>query len=525
MTDQAESTISLRHYVQILWRRKWIVIETAIIIPAIVLVVSLLQPNLYTSTTRVMAVSQSASLSVVVGTNVDLSAPDERELQTLASFVVTREIAKAAGEQLGWNDAPATLMADVSAETDTDANIISVSAERSDPQQAAELANAFAQQFVQWRKQTQQASFDDAIDLVNEQIAAAEPGSAERATLVDQRSQLNVYRALVTGGLTIGEAAETSGTPSSPKPLRDGVLGLAAGIILGIGFAFVRDSLDVKLHSAEEIAEKTSLPVIAAIPEFRKSEKSSDRLVVLDDPRGPTAEAFRFLRTNLEFVDFNKDVKVVMVTSPLPGQGKSTTIANLSIALLRAGKKVSVVEGDLRRPSLHRFFKVANARGVTNVVAGTSSLDDAVQVLTFHDPGLSVTTPRGRQVVKPLAGEPQTAGELKLKVLSSGPLPPNPGEIVGSRQLAAVLDTLRAESDYVLVDAPPMFAVGDAAALAAHVDGVIVILRLPQTTGDTIKGVEDFFTRVPTRSLGVVVSGVPRGAKGGKYYRYQEYYD
>jgi len=524
MSEHTQSPTSLRHYAQILWRRKWIVVEATLIVPAIVLVISFVQPTLYTSVARIMAVSQSPSLSVVVGTNIDLSKPDERELATLASFVVTPEIARRAGVQLGWNDAPATLMADVSAVADPNADIIAVSAQRSDPKQAAELANAFASQFVQWRKETQQASFEEAVKLVDGQIAAATPGSAERQALIAQRSQLDVYKALVTGGLNVGESAEPSGSPSSPKPMRDGALAVMAGLVLGVGLAFVRESLDVKLHSADEIAAATTLPVIAAVPEFRKSEKSSDKLVVLDDPRGPTAEAYRFLRTNLEFVDLNNDVKIVMVTSPLPGQGKSTTIANLAIALLRAGKKVAVVEGDLRRPSLHRFFKIANARGVTNVVAGTTALDDAAQVLTFHDPGLAITTPSGRHAVKPAAGGAKALGDLKLKVLSSGPLPPNPGEIVGSRQLGAVLDTLRAESDYVLVDAPPMFAVGDAAALAAHVDGIMVILRLDQTTTDTIKGVEDFFTRVPARPLGVVVTGVPRSAKG-KYYRYQEYYD
>jgi polysaccharide biosynthesis transport protein len=524
MAEHTQSSTSLRHYLEILWRRKWIVVEAAVAVPAIVLALSLLQPTLYTSASRIMAVSQSPSLSVVVGTNIDLSKPDERELQTLASFVVTPEIAQRAAAQLGWKDTPASLLENVSAEADPNADVITVSAQRSDPKQAAQLVNAFSEQFVQWRKETQQRSFDEAVALVDKQIAAATPGSIERQALIDRRSQLDVYKALLTGGLNIGEAATPSSTPSSPKPKRDGALALMAGLVLGVGLAFVRESLDVKLHSAEEIAAATTLPMIAAIPEFRKNEKSPDKLVVLDDPRGPTAEAFRFLRTNLEFVDLNNDVKVVMVTSPLPGQGKSTTIANLAVALLRAGKKVTVVEGDLRRPSLHRFFKIANARGVTNVVAGSASLDDAVQVLTFHDPGLAITTPKGRSVVQPLRGGGSLPGDLKLKLLSSGPLPPNPGEIVGSRQLAAVLDTLRGESDYVLVDAPPMFAVGDAAALAARVDGIIVILRLDQTTADTIKEVEDFFTRVSARPLGVVITGVPRGAKG-KYYRYQEYYD
>jgi len=524
VADQSQSSVSLRQYAEILWRRKWLVVETVLIIPAIVIAVSLTQPNKYAATARILAVSQSPSVSVAVGTNIDLSKPDEREMQTLASFVVTPEIAQSVSDELGWSDDPATLMASTKAEADPNTDIIAVTSERAKPAEAAELASAFAQQFVQWRKDAQQTSLDEAIKLLDDQIALASPGSDARSALLERRSQLDVLKTLVSGGVTVGEAAQPPGAPSSPKPLRDGVLAFTAALVLGIGLAFLRESLDVKLRSADEIAALTDLPVIAAIPEFHKSEKSPDKLVVLDDPRGPTAEAYRFLRTNLDFVNFNHDIKVVLVTSPLPTQGKSTTIANLAVALLRAGKRVAVVEGDLRRPALHRYFKITNARGVTNVVSGATPLADAMQVLTFKDSSVAVTTASAPNATDAIKADPAARGDLKLTVLPSGPLPPNPGEIVNSQQLADILETLKADSDYVLVDAPPMFAVGDAAAMADKVDGIIVILRLEETTADTLKSVEDFFQRVPTRALGLVVSGVPRGSKG-KYYRYQEYYD
>jgi Mrp family chromosome partitioning ATPase len=189
--------------------------------------------------------------------------------------------------------------------------------------------------------------------------------------------------------------------------------------------------------------------------------------------------------------------------------------------LLRAGKRVTVVEGDLRRPALHRYFKITNSRGITNVVSGATPLADALQVLTFKDASAGVTTATAGGAAKT---SPAGRGDLTLRVLPSGPVPPNPGEIVNSQQLADILETLKADADYVLVDAPPMFAVGDTAAMADKVDGIIVILRLDETTADTIKSVEDFFRRVPTRALGLVVSGVPRESRG-RYYRQREYYD
>jgi Mrp family chromosome partitioning ATPase/capsular polysaccharide biosynthesis protein len=523
MATPSQSTASLRNYALILWRRKWIILESVIIIPAIVLAVSLTRPTMYSSTALVVAEPQSSALNVAVP-NVDVSAPDERQLLTLSTLVVTRDNARRVRDQLGWSDQPETLMVGVSAEADPTTDIISITAEASDPDKAAAVANAFADAFVSWRREQQQQTIDEAVTLLEEQIAQTGSGSIERVNLQQTKNQLEVVRALVNGGVTVAQEAEPSSTPSSPKPLRDAVLAAGAGLVVGIGLAFLREALDVKLHSPEEIAARTELPIIAAVPEFRKIDKSADKLVALDDPRSPTAEAYRFLRTNLEFVNFNQDVRVILVTSPLPGQGKSTTIANLAIALLRAGKRVSVVEGDLRRPSLHRFFKIANARGVTNVVSGSTPLEDAVQVLTFKDAATSVRLPKGDRNAQAAADDAIIGGELKLRLLPSGPLPPNPGEIVSSRQLAAIIETLKTESDYVLVDAPPMFAVGDAAAMASVVDGMIVILRLDQTTPDTIKGVEEFLERVPTRALGIVVTGTARTAKS-KYYRYQEYYD
>ena len=523
MADSAQSSVSLRHYAEVLWRRKWTVIATMVVVTAVVVVVTYLQPTSFTAIARLLVESPSSTLNVATGATLDNTAPDDREIQTLSSFVVTSEVGTRALAGLGWQGTPRDYADSVRSEADIAANVISVVAQQPTADAASDLANAYAREFVAWRRESQLATVREALVLVNKELADAPPNSASAQSLQERQRQLDAILALTTGGVQVGEAAQPPAAPSSPRPKRNAALALAAGMLLGIGLAFLRESLDVQLHSAEEIGELTHLPVIAAVPEFRKSEKGADRLVVLDDPRGPTAEAYRFLRTNLDFVNFNHDVKLIMVTSPLPGQGKSTTIANLAIALLRAGRRVAVIEGDLRRPSLHRFFKIANTRGVSSVVSGATPLDEAVQRLTFKDPGLTVTTPNGRRAVAPAVPDEVAAGsDLRLTLLPSGPLPPNPGEIVTSQQLARILDTLKQETDYVLVDAPPMFAVGDAAAMAAMVDGIIVILRLPETTADTIKSVEEFFTHVTAKPLGIVVTGVPRGGKG-KYYRYDEY--
>ena len=147
----------------------------------------------------------------------------------------------------------------------------------------------------------------------------------------------------------------------------------------------MRESLDVQVHTVDEIADALDVPLLGTVGQFRADERGAGRMVALEDPRSPAAEMYRFLRTNLEFVNFDRQAKTMLVTSPQPAQGKSTTIANLAVTLLRAGKKVALVEGDLRRPSLHRFFKVRNALGVTTVVSGATSLDEAVHTLTFTE--------------------------------------------------------------------------------------------------------------------------------------------
>ena len=522
MTDDTQTTVSLRHYVDVLWRRKWIIVQCLVIVPLIVVGASYLQPVRYASTARVIAVQQSAALDVATSLDTRALTLDERGLMTLASFVATPDMAARAAEQLERPDDAETLLEDVDAETDPTTDVILIRAEADEPTEAAEVANAFAEQFVAWRRELQQTSLDDAITTIDDEIDVTEPNTLRRQLLLDQRSQLEILKALLNGDVQIGEPARPSNVPASPKPVRNGALAVAAGLILGIGLAFVREALDVKLRSVDAVAGATSVAVIGAIPQLPRQHRSGDSVVALEDPQGPVAEAFRFLRTNLEFVNFNHDVKSILITSPEASQGKSTTIVNLAVALLRSGKRVAVIGADLRRPALHRFFKIANSRGVSTVVTGGTSLEDALQTLSFNESARAVSTSIHLDTAPSRYTKAEDTSALKLTVLPSGPLPPNPGEIVTSRQLTEALTHLAETHDYVLVDAPPMFAVGDAAAMADKVDGIVAVLRLDQATQDTLRGVESFLERVPARTLGLVVTGVPRSGKS-KYYRYDAY--
>ena len=541
MNDQTQATFDLRHYLQVLWRRKFLIIAVLIVVPAIVLVLSLSQAPVYKATARVMVESQQPALSVVAPQSGS-GGVDTRDLATLADFVANREVAAAVQRELGWAATADDLSAAIETVPNTDANIIDITASQPTADKAATLANAFAVQFVAWRQKTQQAAVEAAIAVTNKQIASTTPGTPDYQALVSQRNQLETVKALSSGGVTIGEKATPPSAPASPKPLRNTVLAAAAALLLGIALAFVRDALDIKLHTLDDLQRATDLPIITTIDQLPREFRRNGKLIALEDPRSPVAESYRVLRTNLEFMNFNRDLKAVLVTSPLPGQGKSTTIANLAVVLLKSGKRVAVVEGDLRRPTMHSYFSVPNDVGLSSVIAGIVPLDEAIRVLTLRDSAQAITVPTPvRQPAPTGAGTAGTktavtsrretlassddggAAALQLRLLTSGPLPPNPGEIATSQQLSDVIDRLKRDNDYVLIDAPPMLAVGDAAAIAGKVDGVIVMIRVEDTTRNQIAEVERFLERVPARALGLVAAGVSKTDRK-TYAHYHEYY-
>ena len=541
MNDQTQPTFDLRHYLQVLWRRKFLIIAVLIVVPGIVLALSLSQAPSYKATARVMVEAQQPALSVVAPQSGGGSV-DTRDLATLADFVANREVATAVQRELGWAASTGDLQAAITTVPNADANIIDVTAKQPTPEKAAALANAFAVQFVAWRHKAQEAAVEAAIAVTDKQLATATPGTADYQALLSQRNQLETVKALSSGGVTVGEKAVPPSSPASPKPIRNTMLAAGAALLLGIALAFVRDALDVKLHSLDDLQHATSLPIITTIDQLPREFRRNGKLIALEDPRSPVAESYRVLRTNLEFMNFNRDLKAVLVTSPLPGQGKSTTIANLAVVLLKSGKRVAVIEGDLRRPTMHSYFSVPNDVGLSSVIAGIVPLDEALRVLTLREAAPAITVPTRVQQPATTSGQQNTAATmvaarretlaasddgrgtaLELRLLTSGPLPPNPGEIATSKQLSDVIDQLKREHDYVLVDAPPMLAVGDAAAIAGKVDGVIVMIRVEETTRTQIAEVERFLERVPARALGLVAAGVSKTDRK-TYAHYHEYY-
>jgi capsular exopolysaccharide synthesis family protein len=286
------------------------------------------------------------------------------------------------------------------------------------------------------------------------------------------------------------ESASLPTVPVTPRPAINTGLGILLGLLAGCAAAAVRHRLDTSVKSVDDVLEVTGSPNLgniahdASIPEHP--------LTVHEHPNSPRSEAFRKIRTNLQFIDVDRPRKTIVITSSMPEEGKTTTLCNLAIALAQAGRKVVVVETDLRRPRAADYLGLEGAVGVTSVLAGRVSLDSAVQ-------------PWGSDM---------------FDVLSSGPIPPNPSELLASRQMSNLLAELSNRYDIVLLDAPPLLPVTDAAILGAECDGALLIVRHGRTTRNQLKSAVSALESASVRVLGTVLSMTPESGSDDYYHYY-----
>jgi non-specific protein-tyrosine kinase len=300
------------------------------------------------------------------------------------------------------------------------------------------------------------------------------------------------------GGANLLTAARAPSRPVKPTPVRNGILALGVGLALGTGLALLFELLDDSIKSKEDLERVVgplpTLGLIPAIPSWRDREEAV--VVSRSDPASPATEAYRTLRTNIQFMGLDHPMRTVQITSCNASEGKTTTIANLGVALARAGQRVIVVCCDLRRPRLNEFFGVPNAVGFTSVLLGDVPLSAALQ---------------------------PAPGEQRLVVLPSGPLPPNPSELLSSKRTIELITALQANSDVVLLDSPPVLPVTDAAVLAARVDATILVATARSTTRKEAARAAELLRQVDAPLVGTVLNGVGDDSGYGYAYKYEYY--
>jgi capsular exopolysaccharide synthesis family protein len=288
--------------------------------------------------------------------------------------------------------------------------------------------------------------------------------------------------------------------PSSPKPVQDAVLGLVAGLILGLAVVFLRDSLDDAVSSKEMAEQLSGVPVLAAVPMVSSWRKRDRPLVVtLARPAAPAAEAYRSLRTSLQFARQEQELRTILVTSPAATEGKTATLANLGAVFAQAGQRVLMVSCDMRKPRLGQFFGIDEDAGLTTAILGEDSIENLIQ---------------------------PAPGAEGLWVLPSGPPPPNPAELLNGARVQEIFTRLRAAYDLVLIDSPPVLPVTDAVVLSKDADATLLVVAAYRTMAGDLHRARERLAQVNARLVGVVLNEATRqaaGYYGGPYSRYGYY--
>jgi len=489
----------LREYVRVLRRRKPVLVLSALVVMGAALFGSLVQTPVYASTAEVL---RQANTSRSIFQNASGAYVDPtRAIQTEIRVLESQPIREAAHAKLGY---AAKIKATSVGQTD----VIAVRAEDTSAQRSADIANAFARAYIDYRR-TQ--AIDDVLSQVTEvgkkindlkrQIDAAPQGQV-KDSLIEQQAlfqnrldQLQVDASLQTGGAELVNAAEVPETPARPRPARNAAIGLILGVLFGIGVALMLDYLDDSIKTKEEFERAVpNLPVLAMIPAVGGwKTKDEAKVVSIIEPSSVAAEAYRTLRTSIQFLGVDRPLRALHVTSANAEEGKTTTLANLGVALARAGARVVIVCSDLRRPRIHEMFGLTNRVGFTSVLLGEVSLAQALQ---------------------------KVPGVERLYLLASGPLPPNPSELLQSRRAAEAFDHLKADGNFILIDSPPILPVTDGLVLAKRVDGTVMVCAASRTGRKEFARAVEMLAQVDAPVIGAVLNGVTEETGYGYKYRY-----
>lgn len=459
----------------------------------------------------------------------------ERQARTNAQLVKSKAVMDEVISGLGLNMSAQALQSMVSVGIISNTELFTVSVRDADPARAREIATKTAEVFIRQNAQARQARFSSAQKQLDTQIANLEKDiestQAQIASIgsptdpqninmpqfvktqldrlqnqlvrdqtlyaIQLRSAEDLRLAAVryANNVLLASAAETPSSPVEPKTTRNVILAGFIGLILFSGVVLIKEYVDDSIKSSDEIGSVLGLSTLGVISRI-KGSKPEDKVVTLAHSKSPIAEAYRTLRTNTKFSSVDKPMRSLLVASANPAEGKTTTAVNLAVSLAQDGNSVILVDSDLRRPTVHRLLGVPNSTGLTNAL-----LQDNMDNLDTYLQPTAVDT---------------------LRVLASGPLPPNPAELLGSQRMVKVIEQLKARADMVVFDSPPALVVTDAMVLASKVDGVLLVVNTGSTKrGAALKAKEDFL-KVGANLVGAVLNRLT-GRGGGGYYHYYYY--
>jgi capsular exopolysaccharide synthesis family protein len=450
--------VSLQDFLKLL-RTRWITVAVVTLCCVFASVVmTMLTTPLYQASTRLYV---STTAGATAGELYQGNRLSQERVRSYTELIDGQTLAQRTIDKLDLDMSATTLTKNVTAKAKIDTVLIDVAVRDQSPVRARDIANALSDEFV----------------VMVSELETPKPGARPDARVI------------------VEQKASVPSAPVVPKSTRNITVGLTLGLLLGLALAFVRDLLDNTVKKSETLEEITGVGVVGSVP-FAKSQR--DRPTIsFDTENSWIAESFRRLRTNLQFLSVDDPPRLIVVTSSEPSEGKSTTAINIALALAEAEHTVVIVDGDMRRPMLHRYLNLLGTVGFSNVLSGVVPLSEALQTTAY----------RG------------------LTALTSGAIPPNPSELLGSTAARNVLGELREQFDYVIVDSPPLLAVTDGAILSSKSDGTLLIARYGQTKRELLSHAVETLGNVGAHILGAVFTMIPtRGGSGSAYqYRYGYY--
>lgn len=506
MTEAERPEMTLRDYWRVVMRRKLIVAAgvLAAVLPAVAL--SLLQDPQYRATAEVIIRTSNTGSVFNTGsqTNRDPDRVIQNEISVLEGDVVLAKLK----ENLGLAVDPPEVKG--AARTDTD--VVEVSVESGDPETAADLVNAYIEAYSQVKTeqavtgfesasnqlqdsittlQTQIDDLDTQIDAAATESEAATLESQQRALLDRQDSlretldKLRIDAGISNQGAEVVRPATAPKVPFAPTPVRTAVLALIVGLLIGLGAAFLIDYLDQSIkHPADLDKLHSTVPLLGVVPLVPAPD---NRPIALSTPNDLSVESYRSLRTSVQFLGIERDVQVLQITSAMPGEGKTTTATNLAVVLAQTGASVVLVDADLRKPRIHQVFALSASIGLTDNLVG-DPIDLTLQGV-----------------------------EDGPEVIVSGPVPPNPSEMLSSKRMTEVIKDLRKRFDYVVVDSAPTLPVSDAKALSRQVDGVLIVIQAGRASLPQVRQTLTTLEQVNATILGLVLNKATETDVDGSY--------
>ena len=513
--------MELRQQLTVLRSWFWLLVASVLLAGGAAYGVSTVLPKVY-----------EAKVTLIVGQSIQAANPDYTQLlasqrlsQTYADLATTTPLLDKVISKNNLGVTPDEFRKRVVAAAPTNSTLVNLTVSDGDPVRAAALANSLAaemiaaspaiagrntdiQQFIdadlaatQVQIQDTQAEIQRLTDLGSRTPSEEQQLQTLQGRIVTLRQTYATMLGFSSNSganlLTVVDPASPPEGPASPRVLLNTVLAAFVGLLLAVGVVFLLEYLDDTVKTAEQVEALVGLPTLGTVVKMRAAKGQSEiyRLVTILYPRAAAAEAYRTMRSNVEFAAVDAPVRMLLVTSSIPAEGKTTTAANLAVVFAQAGRRTTLVDADFRKPGVHRIFNLPNVEGLSSLI---------------------------RSDERGLFDVAQTTEQKNLRVITTGPLPPNPAELLGSQRMRVVLERLAGAGDLVILDSPPLQAVTDAAILASVTDATLFVIDAGRTRRGAIVSGREALAKSGARTLGVALNRVPR--RNGEGYYYYDYY-